>query len=210
MADTTIGEGRARERTFREEWQQGYQEGYRKGILPGIALVIEERFGAAGLALMEEIQTLTAVEQLRMLGKRLLTATNLDEVRAVYRTDGVEDTSLLTWIEVANGASYVRATLAIEAPEILDLLTPTERWECVELPIELVQDDPATLAKHAADLSHQRRLEECLERIHLGRPLLPLILLRCERGARYLVDGYTRYRGAQQLGARSVAVLRQR
>ena len=210
MTDDTVGEGRAHDRTMREKWQIGYQEGYREGILPGIALVIEERFGDAGLALMEEIQTLTAVEQLRMLGKRLLTATNLDEVRAVYRTDGVEGTSSLTWIEIANGASYVRATLAIEAPEILDLLTPADRWECVELPIELVQTDAATLAKHAADLSHHQRLEECLERIRLGRPLLPLILLNCERGARYLVDGYTRYRAAQQLGARSVMMLRQR
>lgn len=210
MTDDTVREGRARERTFQEEWQQGYQEGYREGILPGIALVIEERFGAAGLALMAEIQTLTAVEQLRMLGKRLLTATSLDEVRAVYRTDGVEDTSSLTWIEIANGASYVRATLAIEAPEILDLLAPADWWECVELPIELVQADVATLAEHSDNPVHQRRLEECLERVRLGRPLLPLILLHCERGERYLVDGYTRYRAAQQLGARSVMVLRQR
>lgn len=173
-------------------------------------MVIEERFSAVGLALMEEIQTLTAVEKLRMLGKRLLAATSLDEVRAMYRTDGVENTSLLTWIEIANGASYVRATLAIDAPEILDLLAPTDRWECLELPIELVQADAATLANYADNPVHQRRLEECLERIRLGRPLLPLILLHCERGARYLVDGYTRYRALQQLRVRSVMVLRQR
>ena len=73
------------ERRGREE---GREEGLREGLLQAVAVGLEYKFGAVGLSLLPEINALPTAEQVQAVVDRLRTATSLDEVRAIYRTEG--------------------------------------------------------------------------------------------------------------------------
>jgi hypothetical protein len=61
--------------------RRGLERGERKGLLDAIAITLNIRFGADGLALLPEIQELDDIERLRDVLEAIQTASSLDEAR---------------------------------------------------------------------------------------------------------------------------------
>ncbi len=71
--------------TIAEQWiEEGREEG-RKGLLDGIEGGLECKFGKDGLMLLPEIRTIHNFEVLTAIIRKLWTADNPDELRAIYR-----------------------------------------------------------------------------------------------------------------------------
>ncbi len=64
--------------------EQGLEQGLIKGLLIGIELVLELKFGAAGLELLPEICALADSQVIEAIYNTLRTASTVDEVRQVY------------------------------------------------------------------------------------------------------------------------------
>ncbi len=58
--------------------------GQAKGLLDGLAVALELKFGAAGVALLPDLQQIADPEILRRVGERIKTASSVDELRLVY------------------------------------------------------------------------------------------------------------------------------
>ena len=82
----------ARDEAKREGFQQGRQEGLREGLQEGlqeglregIQLALEVKFGAAGLALMPEIQAIQDPDLMRKIKEALRTAASPEEIRLLW------------------------------------------------------------------------------------------------------------------------------
>ena len=85
-----LGREEGREEGLREGRKEGREEALREGLLKALTFGLEFKFGEAALQLMPELEALTTAEQIEAVLDRLRTATNLDEVRAVYRTGTAE------------------------------------------------------------------------------------------------------------------------
>lgn len=62
----------------------GRAEGLAEGLLEGLAVALDLKFGAAGTALLPELQQITDPAILQQVGERIKTATSVEELRAVY------------------------------------------------------------------------------------------------------------------------------
>ena len=62
----------------------GERIGLAQGLHEGIAAILDIRFGAAGAALLPEVQQITDSDILRAIMERIKTATTIEEVRAIY------------------------------------------------------------------------------------------------------------------------------
>ena len=74
----------ARDEAKREGIQQGRREAWREGLLEGIQLVLEVKFGAAGLALMPAIQQIQDPDLMRKIKEALRTAASPEEIRLLW------------------------------------------------------------------------------------------------------------------------------
>lgn len=74
----------AERRGIEQGIEQGLALGRVAGLRSGIAILLESKFGAAGVALLPEIGQLTEPSRLEAVMARLATATTLGEVRAAY------------------------------------------------------------------------------------------------------------------------------
>ena len=74
----------ARDEARREGFQQGRQEVLREGLLEGIQLVLEIKFGAAGLALMPAIQQIQDPDLMRKIKEALRTAASPEEIHLLW------------------------------------------------------------------------------------------------------------------------------
>jgi hypothetical protein len=70
---------------FDEGKSKGFDEGQLRGLLEGIQVALEAKHGEAGLALFAEIQSRAEHAFLTQILRTILTATSLDEVRALLR-----------------------------------------------------------------------------------------------------------------------------
>ncbi|WP_448573507.1 hypothetical protein [Trichothermofontia sp.] len=61
--------------------EEGLQQGLRDGVLANIDVVLEVKFGEAGLQLLPEIRAIESVETLQTILQTLRTANSLDEIR---------------------------------------------------------------------------------------------------------------------------------
>ncbi|MCS7039401.1 MAG: hypothetical protein NZP34_07350 [Caldilineales bacterium] len=66
--------------------QEGLAEGLRIGLLQAIGLVLEMRFGAAGVQLLPEIAAISDVGVLQRVFEQLRVVSTPEELRAVYRS----------------------------------------------------------------------------------------------------------------------------
>ncbi|HKC73182.1 MAG TPA: hypothetical protein VKF37_03145 [Chloroflexota bacterium] len=62
-----------------------------EGLLDGLAVALELKFGAAGVALLPELQQITDPEVLRQVAERIKTAASVDDLRQVYKTSDSDD-----------------------------------------------------------------------------------------------------------------------
>ena len=69
-----------------EGLEAGRAEGRAEGLVEGIAAMLDLKFGAAGAALMPEIQEIGDLATLERLLQAIKQAATLDEVRAAYRS----------------------------------------------------------------------------------------------------------------------------
>ena len=67
--------------------KKGRQQGIREGLLDGIELGIELKFGSAGLRLLPEIRKIEDVDVLRKVHAGIRTATEVEELRLIYRPE---------------------------------------------------------------------------------------------------------------------------
>ena len=78
-----------REEVREESLVQGREEGREEGLIQGlqsaIELGLELKFGAAGLALLPEIEQITTVKVLKAIQQALKTAPTLAEIRQSYQ-----------------------------------------------------------------------------------------------------------------------------
>jgi flagellar biosynthesis/type III secretory pathway protein FliH len=65
--------------------QEGIEQGWQESLLENIELILEIKFGAAGLELLPEIRQIQSVDTLRAIQKRIKTADNTEAVRDIYR-----------------------------------------------------------------------------------------------------------------------------
>ncbi len=72
---------------LQEGQQRGIQQGMRRGLLSGITLGLELKFGSVGLQLLPEIREIENVELLEAIAEAIKTASTLDELRQIYRTE---------------------------------------------------------------------------------------------------------------------------
>ena len=79
LAQQWLEEGRAEGR------EVGLREGLREGLLQGIEFGLELRFGAAGLALLPEIYSISNVNVLRAIQEGLKHIDNLEDLQRIYR-----------------------------------------------------------------------------------------------------------------------------
>jgi hypothetical protein len=56
-----------------------------RGLLDGLAVALELKFGADGVALLPELRQITDPEVLRRVAERIKTATSVDDLRQVYQ-----------------------------------------------------------------------------------------------------------------------------
>ncbi|HZS90228.1 MAG TPA: hypothetical protein VFE42_22375 [Chloroflexota bacterium] len=61
--------------------------GEAKGLLDGLAVALDLKFGAAGTALLPELEQISDPGVLRRVAERIKTAASVDELRQVYRPD---------------------------------------------------------------------------------------------------------------------------
>src|SRR2546423_14885957 len=59
-----------------------------EGLLDGLAVALELKFGAAGVALLPELQQITDPEVLRQGAERIKTAASVDDLRQGFKTSG--------------------------------------------------------------------------------------------------------------------------
>ena len=85
-----LGREEGREEGLREGRKEGREETLREALLKALTFGLEFKFGESGIQLMPELEALPTAKQIEAVLDRLRTATNLDELRAVYRTDPAE------------------------------------------------------------------------------------------------------------------------
>jgi len=115
----------------------------------------------------------------------------------------------ITWIGIKNIPEYIRAMLTWQANDIPKELINRGRWVQEVIPINEINTEDKMVERHDHDPTHIRRRDSFIDSINSFGPLLPLIVLNCERGEKYLVDGYARYRALKKLGVERASVLRQ-
>lgn len=76
-----------REEGREEGLQEGIQIGERRALFTGIVAALQLRFGDNGATLLPELQSVSDVALLQAVLERTVTATSLDELRAIYRPD---------------------------------------------------------------------------------------------------------------------------
>lgn len=65
------------------------RRGQAKGLLDGLAVALDLKFGAAGTALLPELEQITDPEVLRRVAERIKTAASVEDLRQVYRSDDI-------------------------------------------------------------------------------------------------------------------------
>lgn len=65
--------------------REGKIEGIHKNVLESIEILLELKFGVAGLALLPDIQQIDNINTLRLIQKSMRIVTSIDEVRALYQ-----------------------------------------------------------------------------------------------------------------------------
>jgi ParB-like nuclease domain len=113
----------------------------------------------------------------------------------------------ITWIEIKNVKEYVDAMLKWQADDIPKELIDRGTWVQRTIQISEVQAEQSMVDDHDNDPIHIKRRDGFIESIQVGAPILPLIILNCDRGEKYLVDGYARYRALKEMGVKEVHVL---
>lgn len=81
IAETLMDQGR------REGEIKGRREGLRETILESIEILLELKFGVAGLALLPEIQQIDNITVLQLIQRSMRIVTTVDEVRALYQSN---------------------------------------------------------------------------------------------------------------------------
>jgi hypothetical protein len=114
----------------------------------------------------------------------------------------------LTWIEIKNIKEYIDAVINCEAEDIPRELFEGE-WVQSAVSINDIQVDESMIIRHDNDAVHIQRRDSFIKSINSGAPILPLIVLNCDRGQQYLIDGYARYRALKSLNIDQVQVLKQ-
>lgn len=115
----------------------------------------------------------------------------------------------ITWIHIRNIKEYIDARHQYEFNDVPKELFDKGEWLQDEIDIDQIQVDVKLIEIHNGDPVHIDRRDNFINAINAGSPILPLIILNCERGEWYLIDGYARYRALRYLGVKSVSVLRQ-
>ena len=69
---------------IQEAREEGIQQGRREGLREGIQLVLEVKFGEAGLALMPAIQAIQNPDLMRKIKEALRTAGSPEEIRLLW------------------------------------------------------------------------------------------------------------------------------
>ena len=106
---------------------------------------------------------------------------------------------IVYWQTIAQPDACVAAICASECADIpADLLCGA--WFADSLRITDIQVDEVIVARHDADLQHIARRDAFVALIQRGHPIPSLIVLRCARGERYLIDGYARFRALRAMG----------
>jgi hypothetical protein len=73
-------------------WERiGQDRGRVEGLLAGLAVALELKFGADGVALLPELRQINDPEVLQQVAERIKTATSVDDLRQVYRTSDNND-----------------------------------------------------------------------------------------------------------------------
>ena len=68
-------------------WERiGEERGEVKGLVQGLAVALDLKFGAAGIALVPELEQITDPEVLQRVAARIKTAASIDDLRQVYQT----------------------------------------------------------------------------------------------------------------------------
>lgn len=67
--------------------ERGEAKGLVQGLLSGLAVALDLKFGAAGTALLPELQQITDPAVLQQVGERIKMATTVEELRQVYTAD---------------------------------------------------------------------------------------------------------------------------
>jgi hypothetical protein len=68
-------------------WERiGQDRGRVQGLLEGLAVALELKFGADGVALLPELRQIADPEVLQQVAERIKTATSIDDLRQVYQT----------------------------------------------------------------------------------------------------------------------------
>jgi hypothetical protein len=75
----------AKEEGRREGRREGQDSGLRKGLLEGIAVALQCKFGAAGVALLPRIRALRSTAKLRALAETLPQASSVTDIRSLLR-----------------------------------------------------------------------------------------------------------------------------
>jgi hypothetical protein len=107
---------------------------------------------------------------------------------------------LVRWIQIEDVASYVLDVCARETADVPQELLLHGVWQQKSISMAEIQADLSLLQRHDSNPVHVGRRDQFRQLILSHTPLLPLIVLRCQRGDRYLVDGYARYRALKSLG----------
>jgi hypothetical protein len=67
-------------------WERiGHERGLLQGLVDGLAVALELKFGADGVALLPELRQIADPEVLRQVAQRIKTATSVDDLRQVYQ-----------------------------------------------------------------------------------------------------------------------------
>jgi ParB-like chromosome segregation protein Spo0J len=96
-----------------------------------------------------------------------------------------------------------------EAEDIPKELIEKGIWIQEEINLSEIQIEKSILEEHDNNPIHIKRRDKFIKSIEKGMPILPLIILNCARGERYLVDGYARYRALKSIGIKTIFVLKQ-
>ncbi len=85
ISEAEFAEGLGNTPYIQRIWEEGQARGLVQGLHSAIELGLELKFGAAGLALLPEIEQIAALDLLKTIHQALKTATPLAEIRQIYQ-----------------------------------------------------------------------------------------------------------------------------